>query len=393
MQRIDTAQRRARLGSRHRLAPPHKADDPLDIARDLVAMHSTDAPSVYLAALARMKQGSLGAVERALYDERSLVRVMGMRRTVFAVPRELVPVVIAACGRAVAARERRTLLGMLAETGLAEDVERWLEEAEFAALKALALLGEAKAAELAAGDQRLDTSIVLGEGKPYETRQKVASRVLTLLAAEGRIVRARPVGSWRSSQYRWSLMETWMGEPMPEWTVEEAQMELARRWLRSFGPATLEDFRWWSGLTLGAVRKAFAQLSLAEVDLDGAPGVVLAGDIEPIAPVEPWVALLPTLDSTPMGWKHRDWYLGVHAPQLFDSTGNVGPTVWADGRIVGGWAQRKDGEILVKLLEDVGSEAAAAIEAAAETLASHIGPIRLAPRARALSPLERELTR
>ena len=393
MHRIDAAERRARLASRHRLAPIHKADDPLQVANDLVAIHSTDAPGVYLAALARMKRGSLEAVERALYDERSLVRVMGMRRTVFAVSRELVPVVIAACGRAVAARERRTLLAMLAESGFAETDESWLEKAEASALKALARLGEAKAAELAAGDPRLGASIVLNEGKPYEARLKVASRVLTLLAAEGRIVRARPVGSWRSSQYRWSLMETWMGEPLAEWTAEKALAELARRWLRSFGPATVEDFRWWSGLTLGAVKKAFAQLRLVEIDLDGASGFVLDGDIDPAPAVDPWVALLPTLDSTPMGWKHREWYLGGHGPQLFDTTGNIGPTVWADGRIVGGWAQRKDGEVVIKLLEDVGTDAAAAIEAAAETLASHIGPVRLAPRARVLSPLEKELTR
>ncbi|MEX2552805.1 MAG: winged helix DNA-binding domain-containing protein [Actinomycetota bacterium] len=393
MHPIDAAERRARLASRHRLAPIHKADDPLQVARDLVAIHSTDAPSVYLAALARMKRGSLEAVERALYDERCLVRVMGMRRTVFAVSRELVPVVIAACGRAVGARERRTLLAMLAESGLAETDESWLEEAEASALKALALLGEAKAAELAACDPRLGASIVLNEGKPYEARLKVASRVLTLLAAEGRMVRARPVGSWRSSQYRWSLMETWMGEPLAEWTAERAQAELARRWLSTFGPATVEDFRWWSGLTLGAVKKAFSQLSLAEVDLGGASGFVLAGDIDPAPPVDPWVALLPSLDSTPMGWKHREWFLGDHGPQLFDTTGNIGPTVWADGRIVGGWAQRKDGEVVIKLLEDVGTDAAAAIEAAAENLASHIGPVRLAPRARVLSPLEKELSR
>lgn len=121
--------------------------------------------------------------------------------------------------------------------------------------------------------------------------------------------------------------------------------------------------------------------------------MVLADDLDPVDPLEPWVALLPTLDSTPMGWRYRDWYLGGHGLQLFDSTGNIGPTVWAGGCIVGGWAQRKDGEVVIKLLEDVGSDVAAGIEAAGEMLASHVGQVRLAPRARALSPLEQELTR
>ena len=48
-------------------------------------------------------------------------------------------------------------------------------------------------------------------------------------------------------------------------------------------------------------------------------------------------ALLPVLDATTMGWKHRDFYLDPeHTPYLFDTNGNAGPTVWCDGRIIGG---------------------------------------------------------
>ncbi len=48
---------------------------------------------------------------------------------------------------------------------------------------------------------------------------------------------------------------------------------------------------------------------------------------------------------------------------LFDVNGNAGPTVWWDGRVVGGWSQRRDGEIVYRLLEDVGADAVAAVEA------------------------------
>ena len=72
---------------------------------------------------------------------------------------------------------------------------------------------------------------------------------------------------------------------------------------------------------------------------------------------EPWVALLPGLDPTTMGWKRRDWYLPPgHVPLLFDRNGNAGPAVWVDGRIVGGWVQRRNGEIATRLLDDVGRE-------------------------------------
>ena len=77
-------------------------------------------------------------------------------------------------------------------------------------------------------------------------------------------------------------------------------------------------------------------------------GVMLAGtELEPSGHGEPdvdgHVALLPTLDPTTMGWTARDWYLGEHRAQLFDSAGNAGATVWWRGRVVGGWAARPDG--------------------------------------------------
>ena len=101
-------------------------------------------------------------------------------------------------------------------------------------------------------------------------------------------------------------------------------------------------------------------------------------------------ALLPALDPTVMGWKERAWYLGEHAPALFDRSGNAGPTVWWNGRIVGGWVQRKDGEVVFRLLEDVGAEATAAVAAEAERLAEWLGETRVLPRFR--TPLERTLS-
>jgi len=123
----------------------------------------------------------------------------------------------------------------------------------------------------------------------------------------------------------------------------------------------------------------------------GATALVLAGDDEPVAaPAQPWAALLPALDPAPMGWQERGWYLGEHRRRLFDRSGNIGPSVWWNGRIVGGWAQRKDGEIAFELLEDAGAEAAAAIAAEAQRVRAWTGDVRVTPRFR--TPLERELS-
>jgi hypothetical protein len=126
-----------------------------------------------------------------------------------------------------------------------------------------------------------------------------------------------------------------------------------------------------------------------QVELDEATGYVLADDVAPTPAPEPWVALLPTLDPTTMGWKQRDWYVGPHERVLFDRNGNAGPTVWCDGRVVGGWSQRRDGEIVFELLEDVGAEPVGAVEAEAARLRDWLGDVRFAPGF--LPPFQRSL--
>jgi hypothetical protein len=354
-----------------------------------VALHATDPATVHLAAAARLREPAVEPVERALYDDRVLLRLLGMRRTMFVVPVELAPVVQAACTLAIAVRERRRQVELLQGAELGADIEPWLAEVEEATIRALAARGQATAAELAADVPGLRQQVLMAAGKSYGGWVNMTNRILMLLAAEGRIVRGRPRGSWISSQYRWSPMEAWLPGGMAELPPDRARVELVRAWLRAYGPATVADLRWWTGCTAGEVGRALLEVGPVEVEMDGQTGLLLPEDAEPVESIGPWVALLPALDPTVMGWSRREWFLGEHGPALFDRSGNPGPTVWWDGRIVGGWAQRRDGQVAVRLLEDVGAEAAAAVDAEAERLSRWLGPIRVTPRIR--TPLERTL--
>jgi hypothetical protein len=389
--RISVRERRARLARRHRLAPGTRATTFEEVAGALVALHATDPATVHLAAGARLADPSVAAVERALYDDRTLVRMLGMRRTMFVVPRASVPVIQAACTDTVAANERRLLVRHLGEAGMVDDPSTWLKDVGDATVRALAARGEATATELAQDEPRLRTQLHMAAGKPYAAVVNVTTRVLNVLAADGRIVRGRPRGSWISSQYRWSTIEDWLPGGLEPWSAAAARTELARQWLLAYGPAPAGDLRWWAGWTAGELNKALAGLDVVEVDLDGGgTGVLLAEDTEPVPDEPPWVALLPALDPTVMGWVDRGWYLGPHATALFDRTGNAGPTVWYDGRVVGGWAQTSTGEVRYRLLEDAGRETAARVERAAAELTAWLGPVRVTPRFR--TPLERELS-
>ncbi len=392
---VTVAERRARLAVRHHLAAP--ARTVTDAVADIVALHGTDPASVYLSAWARTGSGddtSAGrtpvdqaAIEHALYEECSLVRMLGMRRTVFVVPAPLVPVIQAACADQIAERLRRQLTQVVQEAGVAADAATWLKEVGEATVRALAARGSATGTELAASEPRLRTQILAAADNPYGGAVNLTNRLLTLLSAEGLIVRGRPRGGWTSTQFAWSI-----ARDQADLTAADARAELARRWLLAFGPALVSDLQWWTGWTAGQVRQVLGQLEVTEVDLDGAPGIMLTADEPALTPVHDMgqrAALLPALDPTPMGWRERAWYVGEHAAALFDRSGNIGPTAWWDGRIAGGWAQRKDGEIAVRLLVDIGAEASAAIAAEAQRLREWIGPGRVTPRFR--TPLEREL--
>ncbi len=391
MYAFTTEQRRARLGIRHRLAAEYRSGEVAEITRSLVVLHATDPATVHLSVAARGTAIGPTQVECALYEDRSLLRMLAMRRTMFVVPVELAPVLHASCATDLAAKQLRTYAKYLADAGIGDgDPAGWLAAVAEDTHRALLARGSATGAQLSKDVPALRTQVNTSPGKSYSKPTSITTWVLLLLGTEGRIVRARPGGGWSSSQYSWAPAESWLSAPIDRMDADEARTELVRRWLRTFGPAPIGDIKWWTGWTLGQVRKTLARLDTVEVDLDGTAGLLLADDLDPVPAPQPWAALLPALDPTPMGWQSRDWYLGGHKAQLFDRNGNIGPSIWFDGRIVGGWAQRKDGEIVTRLLEDIGADARALVAAEAERAAGWYGELRPVPRFR--TPLERELT-
>ncbi|TNF31607.1 MAG: winged helix DNA-binding domain-containing protein [Deltaproteobacteria bacterium] len=389
---LPAPERRARVVARHHLA--RTAPDVLSAVRAVVAQHSSDPVTPPVAAWARVPELTVASWERAMYEERSLWRIHAMRRTLFVVPTADAPLFDAAAGAELAAKERRQLEKLVAEALGTADVAAWLGEVEREVMAALAGDVERRTPDLTSAVPRLATPLTVGSGK-WQTTVPLSSRLMMVMAYEGTVARTHPAGSWRSSQYHWTHGERFAGRP-GRFGAEDpldpatARAELARRYLGSHGPATLVDLRWWTGWTAARAKAALSAVGAIEVALDGGfVGYVLPGDVAPDAARAEQVALLPGLDSTTMGWKERDWYLGPHAARLFDSNGNAGPTVWVDGRVVGGWAQRPDGEVVFALLEDIGREATDRVEAEAAALTAWTDGLGATPRFR--TPLEREL--
>jgi hypothetical protein len=346
----------------------------------MVCLHGTDPATIYLSAWVRVDGMRVPDLERALYVERSLVKHLAMRRTLFVFPRDTLRLAQAGVSNRVAEAERRRLVRDVEKAGLHADGGRWLFQASEQVLAALSDGREATSSELREEIPLLEGSIAYGEGKSWGGRMPVGPRVLTTLSAAGKLVRASNAGAWTSSRPRWASMRSWLGEEIAPSPAAEGMAGLVELWLRRFGPGTEGDIKWWLGSTVTAVRRALADLHAVEVDLNGRTGYLLPDDLEATDPVEPWASLLPPLDPTTMGWSERDWYLGPHKEQLFDSNGNAGPTVWWDGRIVGGWRQSDTGEVVLQMLEDVGAEGRRAIERESARLTEWLGGTGALPR-------------
>jgi len=380
----DVTERRARLVRRQLTAI-----STLDAARAVVGLHATDPATVYLSALARCSDLTLADVAAELYDQRRLVRMMAMRRTLFVVPAELVAVVHAAASLDVAATLRRRLLTQLAtlptEPPLPDDLAAWLAGAEAGVQDAVERLGAASGAQLAAAEPRLRTALLPTTDKAYDVRRAVTSQVLVLMGAEGRLVRGRPRGGWTSRQHTWESAASWWPDGLEPLDPAQARTRLVEAYLLRFGPATEDDIVWWTGWSKGTTRRALTALETVE----RSGGLVLADDVDEHDAPAPAVTLLPALDPTPMGWKSREWFLPEDWRGLYDAYGNLGPTIWWGGEVVGGWAVRPDGSVATGLLVDRGDDVRRAVTAAAEALTARLGGTVVVPSFR--TPLERRL--
>jgi len=366
---VSDDERRARLAVRHALAPASRVETVEAATRAMTALHATEPATVYLSCWARVTSLEVSEVDRALHDDRSLVKQLAMRRTLFVFPGDLLPAVWGSASARVARIERARLGKDVVQAGLAADGDDWLDRARAEVLSVLQdHPAGLTAQEIRQAAPMTGQKLTMSAGDPT-----VASRVLTHLGATADLVRAVNTGHWRTSRPRWTLMRQWLGDrgaAGAPWEAGRGYQEIVRRWLHTFGPGTEDDLVWWLGGTKAVVRAALAELEAVQVTLDwDGTGWLLPDDLEEVPDPGPWVALLPVLDPSVMGWRDRDFYLGPHRNQVFDTRGNAGTTAWVDGRVVGCWVQDEAGVVRVRLLERVSSRARRALDAEAERVA------------------------
>lgn len=394
---IPTRLRRQRLLVRHHLAAEHPAGDTVQATRGVLVLHATDPATIHLSVLARVPGSTVPDVAVALHEDRSVLRMMAMRRTLFVAALDDASMIHTAASTQIAAKMWKGILkdltvGVVTPPLDGADPQTWLTALADETAAVIAAQGPLAGTEVAALVPGLRTAI---SDPRSGFSQALTSRILAALGADGRIVRGRTQGGWTSTRHRWEPSTRWWPDGLTALDPEAARTDLVRRYLERFGPVTLTDVQWWTGWTLGHTRAALAALDLVEVELGTGPGLVLATDPVELNPVglSPVANLLPALDPTPMGWKDRDWLFDVdpvvRQAELYDRNGNVGPTIWWNGGVVGGWAPRPDGSLATRLLVDIGADGTAAVAGVAADLEQRLAGATVVPSFR--TPLEREL--
>jgi Winged helix DNA-binding domain len=378
LRKFTIAERRNRLVRRHFLS--NEISPPItQIIAAVIGLHATDPATPYLSLWARSPGFATADLDLELYQKRSAVRHLAMRRTLWLVKSDDLAVIQSACSDRVAINERRRLIADVCKAGVTTDGERWLDQACHAVLRHLAENGPASSSELRSALPELAGTYDPAPGKRWGGAVPLAPRVLTVLSARGDVVRGPNDGSWTTSRPRWATTTDWIGSVMPADELG-AQAELTRRWMGTFGPATAADIKWWFGATLTAARKALNAIGAVEVDLHGSVGYALSDDLEPEPDVTPCCALLPGLDATTMGWFERDWCLGENRAHVFDRNGNAGPTAWWNGRVVGGWYQDEGARVRLQFTEDPGRDGRRALQRRADELTAWLDGVRIRPR-------------
>ncbi len=197
---VSDVERRARLAVRHALAPGCRAATPVAATQAMTALHATEPATVYLSCWARIEALQVADVDRALYADRSLVKQLAMRRTLFVFPRELLPAVWGSASARVARAERTRMTKDVVTAALAEDGDSWLDQGRAEVLSTLSVSPAGLSAlELRQAIPAIDVDVRVSATDPW-----TASRVLTHLGATADIVRGANAAHWRVSRPRWT---------------------------------------------------------------------------------------------------------------------------------------------------------------------------------------------
>ncbi|MFX1596529.1 MAG: DNA glycosylase AlkZ-like family protein [Promethearchaeota archaeon] len=300
-----------------------KCDDIIQITEDLCGLHSTGLKTSYLSLFVRSNNFKKEDLERALYINKTLGRIRGMRKTLFIQTKSMIPTVFPAT------------FSLIEKT-----FEKYMEyhKISFKEYQEISkqIINLLKGRELSASAIK----------KELNSKINIPA-IIHLMCNYGILIRTKPIKDWKDRRNEYALFNDYFPTiNLEEVNQEEAIQYLIKKYIKTYGPVSENDISWWTGLTKSKVRdtiKTFED-SLKKVKISTCKGNFLMNysDINKLQKLtnldKPPLLLLPELDPYPMGYNERERYVNIHNyNKIFDRSGNIAATIFLDGIVIGVW--------------------------------------------------------
>jgi hypothetical protein len=349
---------------RHYLIEPARSKRAVDVIDCILGLNAQGALNYQLSLWSRVEGLHRGFIKRALSEERTLVKSWLMRNTVHIVTSRSFPQMRVALRESLIGEWNRWTV----KTGSKEDQRSW--EGHYPeVLEALA-------------EVPLTANEILSElGWSREDGKTILHRVIREMSLQGLLCHASSSGPWyHDTEHAFSLVDTWLpGADMDEIEKDEAKRRLALGYLRGFGPASIRDFAYWTGMRVrdGELFFKLIEDSIEEIRIIGqrANCYVLKEDLNDLLDhddIPVTARLLPQFDSLIMGHKDKERFIDPSSrSKIFLPRADVAATILLDGLVKGVWKMkrgRKRWNLELNAFEEISEEGRSRIEGEVDRL-------------------------
>ncbi len=355
--------------SRQHLIERAPSDGAIAVVDDIMGLNAQGALNFQLSLWNRVSRLSHDFLSHALFDERSLVRSWLMRDTVHIIPTSSLGLYRAALKRPLMNEWNRWTV----KTGTKESPEAWeplypqvLERLERHPLTMNELLEEM--------------------GWSGRDSKRILSRLVREMSLQGLLCHAKSTGPWyHNTEHAFARIDMWLSNSSEEpWDEDDALRGLVQRYLRSFGPATVSDFAYWSGMKVRDAMPAFEAIadSTEEVSITGKRRkyLILEEDTDQLCGTEvlsTHARLLPQFDALVMGHRDKTRFIDPsHNSEIFLPRADIAATILLGGKIAGVWnirKHKKSWRLELSPFRDLSEEERETIELEVESLQEFTG--------------------
>lgn len=309
--------------SKHHLTKDSKVDDIIQISKDLCGLHATGTIEPYLSLFARTNNFKREDLDNELYINKTMARIRGMRKTLFIEPREMIPIVHNAIRYTTIQRDVKYL------------EYRGISNVEYEKLsnQILKLLYK--------------NELATSEIKKVLNSQKDIIAVISIMCDEMLLIRGKPLKSWKDRRIYYAPFKKYFPNiNLDEINETEAIEILVGKYIKNYGPVTVEDIVWWLGITKGKVNSALINLNdhIKKIKIKNLQYdyIINKSDLDTLSKIkeDPFqiVNILPGLDPYMMGYKNRERYVDYkYYEYIYDRSGNATTSIILNGYIIGIW--------------------------------------------------------